>query len=122
MTALTDELVAEACHEVNRVIQKAAGEKPSAHWEDASQRERDDTAAGVAESAEDDASPEERARARHENWADRKRDQGWRYGAVKDEAAKTHPLLVPWEELDELARLKDVAFGTVVDLLSGIPE
>ena len=33
--------------------------------------------------------------------------QGWRYGPVRDNAAKVHDQIKPWEQLDELNRDKD---------------
>lgn len=43
----------------------------------------------------------------HENWMHYRLAHGWRYGPVKDEAAKTHPDLVPYADLPEIERRKD---------------
>lgn len=43
----------------------------------------------------------------HENWTRDKLRDGWTYGEVKDADAKTHPCLVPYEDLPEAQRLKD---------------
>ena len=37
----------------------------------------------------------------HEVWAQTRLSQGWVYGAERNDAAKTHPCLVPYEELSE---------------------
>ena len=37
----------------------------------------------------------------HETWAAGRLADGWRYGAVRDDAAKTTPCLVPYAELPE---------------------
>lgn len=47
------------------------------------------------------------ARLEHERWvADRVAD-GWRIGPLRDLEAKTHPSLVPWDELDNDDRARD---------------
>lgn len=37
----------------------------------------------------------------HEVWAKGRIDQGWTYAPVRDDDRKTHPCLVPYEELPE---------------------
>lgn len=37
----------------------------------------------------------------HEVWARSRISQGWRYGEQRDDSLKTHPGLVPYEELSE---------------------
>lgn len=44
---------------------------------------------------------EEMARNVHEVWAAARMAQGWRYGESRDDIKKTHPGLVPYEELPE---------------------
>lgn len=41
------------------------------------------------------------AKNTHENWAKKRLEEGWRYGPVRDDAAKATPCLVPYEELTE---------------------
>ena len=48
-------------------------------------------------------SPEEE----HDNWMRFKLADGWKYGKVKDETAKTHPDILPFEELPEIEQRKD---------------
>ena len=45
----------------------------------------------------------------HDRWAQDRQRQGWTYGAARDNARKLHPLLVPWESLNEEERDKDRA-------------
>jgi hypothetical protein len=48
------------------------------------------------------------ARFEHERWCNELRDQGWfRAEGPKNPEAKTHPSLVPWEELPEPAKEKN---------------
>jgi len=47
------------------------------------------------------------AKNTHENWAAIRIRQGWRYGTARNDAQKTHPCLVPFEELPESEREHD---------------
>lgn len=49
------------------------------------------------------------AKANHENWMRKKKELGWKWGAVKDEGAKIHPGLKPYDELPKIEALKNVA-------------
>jgi hypothetical protein len=40
----------------------------------------------------------------HERWRADRTAEGWRHGATRDDAARTNPLLLPWDELPEDAR------------------
>lgn len=37
----------------------------------------------------------------HEVWAESRMKQGWKYGRQRNDELKTHPCLVPYEELPE---------------------
>lgn len=104
--------VARACHEANRALQVALGEEPSPHWEDAPEWQTRSSLIGVRH-AIDGATPEQL----HESWCETKMADGWGYGEVKDEAAKTHPCLVEYAELPAEQRLKDALFAGVVAAL-----
>ena len=41
------------------------------------------------------------AKNTHEVWAKGRIDEGWTYGEKRDDILKTHPGLVPYEELSE---------------------
>ena len=41
------------------------------------------------------------ARNNHEIWARQRIADGWTFGSHRDDAAKTHPCLVPYDELPE---------------------
>ena len=44
---------------------------------------------------------EQIAKNTHEVWAAGRIADGWSYGAVRDDAQKKHPCLIPYEELSE---------------------
>lgn len=46
------------------------------------------------------------ARAEHESWVEQRLRHGWRYAERRDDAARRHPSLKPWDELDEDSRDK----------------
>lgn len=48
-----------------------------------------------------DAIIEQMAKNVHETWAKTRISQGWTYGEQRDDEKKTHPCLVPYEELPE---------------------
>ena len=44
---------------------------------------------------------EEMSRNVHEVWAETRISQGWSYGEKRDDELKTHPCIVPYEQLPE---------------------
>uniref|UniRef100_A0A6M3KZK9 Putative ryanodine receptor, RyR, domain containing protein n=1 Tax=viral metagenome TaxID=1070528 RepID=A0A6M3KZK9_9ZZZZ len=58
------------------------------------------------------ASPEEL----HGSWMQAYLSMGWQYGEVYDLEAKTHPDLVPYEQLDSLERDKDAVFVALCEI------
>jgi hypothetical protein len=63
---------------------------------------------------------EELARREHERWIEERRKAGWSFASgPKDLARKTNPDLVPWEQLSEEARKKDLdSVGAIPRLLA----
>jgi|WetSurMetagenome_2_1015567.scaffolds.fasta_scaffold569129_2 hypothetical protein len=52
------------------------------------------------------------ARNVHETWARQRIAAGWTYGPQRDDAAKRHPDLVPYDDLDEAERHYDRVVAT----------
>lgn len=52
---------------------------------------------------------EEMARNVHEIWAKNRIDEGWIYGSERSDTKKTHPCLVPYDELPESEKEYDRA-------------
>lgn len=63
---------------------------------------------------------EELARNVHDTWAAARFEQGWKYGPERSDALKTHPCLVPYEDLPEIEKEYDrqTARRTILYILS----
>ena len=61
--------------------------------------------------------PEAGHDAQHNSWMEEKINDGWVYGDVKDAEKKTHPCIVPFDELPEFQKKKDGLFCAIVDAL-----
>lgn len=107
------ETIARVCHEANRAWCEAHGDRSQKVWEDAEQWQRDSAIEGV-QVALDGAS----ARRQHEAWCEAKQRDGWVYGEVKDAERKTHPCLVPYDQLPVMQQIKDDLYGAVVRSLA----
>lgn len=106
--------IARIAHEANRRYCEAIGDHSQMQWDDAAEWQRSSAIAGVESYiAADGLSPEEQ----HDAWMSEKRADGWTYGAVKDHQIKTHPCIVPYAELPQEQRVKDIIFGSIVGSL-----
>lgn len=110
---MTDDQSIEACaraaHETNRVYCITHGDMSQSPWETAPPNIRASAIDGV-KLALGGATPEQQ----HENWLKFKIGDGWVFGPVKDAEKKAHPCLVPYGELPEMQRQKDVLYVGVV--------
>lgn len=61
--------------------------------------------------------PDVTQKTMHDLWMASKLAEGWVYGPERDYVKKTHPSLVPNEELSELEKAKDQLFINVVRAL-----
>ncbi len=113
------EEIASICHSANRELCRACGDESQKSWYEAEPWQRQ---AAVEQVAWHLMHPLAGASASHRNWAKQKREEGWRYGAVKDGDAKTHPCLVPFGELPLHQQLKDVLFHAIVTALRPMAE
>lgn len=103
--------IARICHEVNRGYCMATGDNSQLPWDSAPEWQKQSAINGVDFHLDADTTPEQS----HLNWMKEKQDNGWVYGEIKDEIAKTHPCIVPYSELPQLQRTKDFIFKAIVD-------
>lgn len=103
--------IARVCHEVNRAYCQSLGDHTQPTWEEAPNWQRDSACRGVEMHLNNpNATPEDS----HKSWMEQKLKEGWVFGETKDGNAKTHPCLVPYEQLPQEQRAKDFLFrGTV---------
>lgn len=52
----------------------------------------------------------------HQMWVDKYAEMGWVYGEKRDPVAKTHPDMVPYDELNQLERDKDEVFAALCEI------
>lgn len=104
--------IARVCHEANRVLQIVQDDPSipvSEPWLDLDEETKQSACVGVRGILDGND-----ARESHATWMQFKLDNGWTLGSVKDHEAKTHPLLVPYDQLPEEQQLKDHLFQAIV--------
>jgi len=107
--------IAEWCHRSNRYLQKMNNQlgndtvPVAPKWSKISQDMKDSTVSGVRGILAGNTAQES-----HENWMKDRHMSGWKYGPFKDNATKTHPNLIPYNELPESEKFKDEMFRHTV--------
>lgn len=105
-------VAAAAAYEVDRLYSFYAGEAMMPNWDMAPSWAVDSAVKGVENVLNklDTITPAES----HECWLSHKKKEGWVYGPHKNEVLKTHPCMVPFDELSKEQRTKDILFIAVV--------
>lgn len=116
---ITVRAVAEICHETNRAYCKALGDDSQPAWQDAPEWQRTSAINGVIFHRNN---PEAKPDASHNAWLFEKQRTGWVYGTVKDPEKKTHPCMVPFDDLLVEQQIKDELFKSVVDCVRDLIE
>lgn len=104
-------LVAALAHAVNFAYCRSIRDESQVPWADAPEWQRDSVINGVEFIA---SNPGASAAENHENWMALKVSEGWVYGPVKDEQAKTHPCIMPYDDLPAEQRAKNEMFMSLV--------
>lgn len=105
------EAIARVCHEVNRWWCIQNGDMSQKPWDYAEEWQRDSAIKGVQFTIEN---PDAGDSAQHNAWMADKVADGWVYGQVKDPEKKTHPCIVPFDQLPEFQQKKDELFRKTV--------
>lgn len=106
--------IAMCCHEANKRWCESQGDDTQNHWETAKEWQRDSAIKGVQFRIDNPDAGED---TQHNAWMADKVKEGWVYGEVKNEDLKTHPCIVPFEQLPEFQQKKDKLFCAIVDAL-----
>jgi hypothetical protein len=107
--------IARICHEANRALQVVLNDPTipvTDPWDECNESTQRSALDGVFIYLNNDLTPEES----HENWMDFKINDGWVWGEVKDEVKKTHPLLIPYNDLMFKDQIKDELFSAIVNV------
>ena len=112
MQEITVDFIARICHNVNKAYCEGLGDYSQSTWEDAPEWQRESVIKGVTYLFNNKDATHEHL---HGSWLQEKVADGWVYGEVKDLEKKTHPCMVPYDELPMTQRTKDYLFKSVVD-------
>ena len=116
---MTVEQIARICHDANRALCASVGDFSQTSWDEAPDWQRESAVEGVQFHL---AHPDASASASHDRWLTEKVETGWVYGEVKDAVAKTHPCIVPFEQLPPEQQAKDHLFRGIVHALAPFVE
>lgn len=106
--------IAIVCHQANKAWCESEGDFSQEDWGEAEQWQRDSAIKGVKFRLEN---PNAGADEQHKAWMADKIKDGWVWGEEKDAEKKTHPCIVPFEELPEFQQKKDKLFKAIVEAL-----
>ncbi len=106
---------AKTAHEINRIHCEAGGDVSQKPWDDAPDWQKSSAYAGIEAIL---ANPGKTPEQSHESWMKHKDADGWVYGDVKDVDKKTHPCMVPYDQLDEEQQRKDHLFTAIVNAVT----
>jgi hypothetical protein len=108
-------LIAKVCHDANRSWCIANDDYSQPAWDDAPDWQIDSAINGVYHAM---IYPDATSEDMHSNWMADKIADGWVYGEVKDAVAKSHPCMVPYDQLPMFQRKKDALFLAIVRALA----
>ncbi len=108
----TDEQIAEVVYTANEAIRRFNGQESRGLWADAPVEVREGliSAVGKMSSWQRLQTGFLDCRDVHNAWSYAKLSAGWKYGPVEDAEAKTHPNMVPYDDLPESEKVKDMLF------------
>lgn len=112
---MTDiEAIAIMCHQANKAWCDVNGDTSQPDWWEAPDWQKDSAIMGVEFHLDNPSAGDSSS---HDSWMAQKERDGWVYGDVKDPLAKTHPCLVPFEDLPTVDQKKDALFRSIVHAL-----
>ena len=109
--------IAKVSHEVNAAFCLAFGDYSQAPWEYAAKWQKESSINGVKFHIDN---PKALPSHSHDSWLKEKEKNGWTYGEIKNYDKKTHPCMVPFEDLTDQQKAKDYIFRQIVHSLINI--
>lgn len=106
--------IAKICHEANKAYCENHGDYSQKTWDEAADWQQISAMQGVRFCIEN---PDAGDAGQHNAWMRDKIADGWVYGEEKNAEVKTHPCLVPFEELPVFQQKKDALFRAIVSAL-----
>lgn len=106
--------IAMVAHQANKAWCQVNGDNSQPDWDLAEDWQRESAINGVKFRIENPGAGHD---AMHNNWMKEKVEDGWVFGEIKDPDAKTHPCIVPFEQLPVFQQKKDALFSSIVDAL-----
>jgi len=104
--------IARVCHEANRAFCATLGDMTQMEWDKAPMWQKQSALNGVyAHLCHKGPMPPGES---HRLWMEEKTRKGWIFGEEKDPEKKTHPCMVPFEQLPIEQQMKDHLFGSIV--------
>ncbi len=105
------ETLAAVVHEANRRYCRCIGDDSQPAWEDAPNWQKESAIEGIKAIVRN---PDMTPADSHESWFQHKLNDCWTYGIEKDPVTKTHPCMVPYNDLPAEQRHKDRLFTMIV--------
>ena len=109
------EPIAQVVHDAIRAWSAVHGQHAIPRWADAPDWMQASTLRSVAFVLD---YPDASAGDQHRQWMAQRLEEGWVFGEVRDEDAKTHPMLVPFEDLPDFEIKKDLLVAAIVKALA----
>lgn len=107
--------IAKVCHEANKAFCETNGDDSQKSWIDAEEWQVDSVIDGVIHALDN---PAVGPRQSHQNWYNKKKQEGWVFGEEKNTDEKTHPCMVSYSSLPDFQRKKDALFLAVIRSLA----
>ncbi len=109
MSSITE--IAKVAYEANRAYCESLGDFSPMAWDICPQWQRDTVMNGARVIKEGKVTGPEES---HENWVIVKENEGWTHRDEKNSIMKTHPCMLPFNELPEEQQMKDHLFFAIV--------
>ncbi len=105
--------VAKECHIANNNLMVTNNEIPNPiDWNDLSTHTKHINISSVKKIYDN---PSITAKDIHDEWMKNKIKDGWKYGDVKDDELKTHHLIVDFDKMNDVDKMKDQIFIDIVN-------